>query len=219
MKKRILLTIALILVILSALLVGVSAHSGRTDSQGGHYNRSTGEYHFHHGYPEHQHPNGECPYMIKEEPSTVSNEDSSDILTFDSEEAKKLVQAFTESKEQQERREKLQEDAEFEKKFWETYNEKKLEKSNNQQESDKIQTDSTLTSKIADFILSADWEEIFSVFFICFMLTLAITLLVSPYTEGLPTEKSQKSEAFIITIHVIIIVGIPLVLTMLILLI
>lgn len=38
------------------------AHSGRTDSQGGHYNRSTGEYHFHHGYPAHQHENGVCPY-------------------------------------------------------------------------------------------------------------------------------------------------------------
>lgn len=38
------------------------AHPGRTDSNGGHYNRSTGEYHYHHGYPEHQHPNGVCPY-------------------------------------------------------------------------------------------------------------------------------------------------------------
>lgn len=38
------------------------AHSGRTDSHGGHYDRSTGEYHFHHGYKAHQHPNGVCPY-------------------------------------------------------------------------------------------------------------------------------------------------------------
>jgi hypothetical protein len=38
------------------------AHPGRTDSQGGHTNHETGEYHFHHGYPAHQHPNGECPY-------------------------------------------------------------------------------------------------------------------------------------------------------------
>lgn len=29
------------------------AHSGRTDSKGGHYNRSTGEYHYHHGKPAH----------------------------------------------------------------------------------------------------------------------------------------------------------------------
>ena len=46
------------------LLLGAtaSAHPGRTDANGGHYNRSTGEYHYHHGYPEHQHPNGVCPY-------------------------------------------------------------------------------------------------------------------------------------------------------------
>ena len=37
-------------------------HSGRTDSNGGHYNRSTGEYHYHHGYPAHSHINGFCPY-------------------------------------------------------------------------------------------------------------------------------------------------------------
>lgn len=38
------------------------AHSGGTDSQGGHHNRRTGEYHFHHGRGPHQHPNGVCPY-------------------------------------------------------------------------------------------------------------------------------------------------------------
>lgn len=55
---------SLVLVPLLALvcLSVVFAHPGKTDADGGHYNRSTGEYHFHHGYPEHQHPNGECPY-------------------------------------------------------------------------------------------------------------------------------------------------------------
>lgn len=43
-------------------IVPAYAHGGRTDSQGGHYDRSTGEYHFHHGYPAHQHENGVCPY-------------------------------------------------------------------------------------------------------------------------------------------------------------
>ena len=44
------------------------AHSGRTDSQGGHYDSETGEYHFHHGYPAHQHYDidgdgkPDCPY-------------------------------------------------------------------------------------------------------------------------------------------------------------
>lgn len=44
----------------------VFAHSGRTDSSGGHYNHSTGEYHYHHGYPAHQHTGGACPYEQKE---------------------------------------------------------------------------------------------------------------------------------------------------------
>lgn len=57
----------------------VYAHPGRTDSSGGHYDRSTGEYHYHHGYPAHQHPNGICPYEsdIQTEPSIAS--DSPDI--------------------------------------------------------------------------------------------------------------------------------------------
>lgn len=38
------------------------AHPGKTDSRGGHYNRTTGVYHYHHGYPEHQHTGGVCPY-------------------------------------------------------------------------------------------------------------------------------------------------------------
>ena len=38
------------------------AHPGKTDSNGGHYNCATGEYHYHHGYPAHQHANGICPY-------------------------------------------------------------------------------------------------------------------------------------------------------------
>ena len=43
-------------------VVVVFAHPGRTDSNGGHYDRSTGEYHYHHGYPAHQHTGGICPY-------------------------------------------------------------------------------------------------------------------------------------------------------------
>ncbi len=38
------------------------AHGGSTDENGGHYDRSTGEYHYHHGYPAHLHTNGVCPY-------------------------------------------------------------------------------------------------------------------------------------------------------------
>ena len=45
-----------------ALSTTVFAHPGRTDSNGGHYNRKTGEYHYHHGFEAHQHVNGECPF-------------------------------------------------------------------------------------------------------------------------------------------------------------
>lgn len=47
-----------------ALLVCVTpaglAHSGGTDSHGGHYGPDG--YHYHHGYGAHQHPGGYCPY-------------------------------------------------------------------------------------------------------------------------------------------------------------
>lgn len=58
--KRI--SVLLITILLLSLTVPAYAHPGRTDANGGHYNRSTGEYHYHHGHPEHQHPNGVCPY-------------------------------------------------------------------------------------------------------------------------------------------------------------
>ena len=60
--------LAFICLVLSISFVS-SAHSGRTDSAGGHYDRSTGEYHYHHGYPAHQHPNGVCPYESNENDS------------------------------------------------------------------------------------------------------------------------------------------------------
>src|SRR3989304_4735711 len=43
-------------------ILSVGAHSGRTDSQGGHHDRRNGGYHFHHGMGSHQHPGGACPY-------------------------------------------------------------------------------------------------------------------------------------------------------------
>lgn len=52
------------------LLLPVTAqlHPGSTDSKGGHIDNSTGEYHYHHGYPAHQHEDLDgdgvldCPY-------------------------------------------------------------------------------------------------------------------------------------------------------------
>lgn len=52
----------LLTIILALAIVPAYAHSGMTDGNGGHYNSSTGEYHYHHGYPAHSHTNGECPY-------------------------------------------------------------------------------------------------------------------------------------------------------------
>ena len=48
------------------------AHSGKTDANGGHYNHSTGQYHYHHGYSAHQHENGVCPYDYESKSSYVS---------------------------------------------------------------------------------------------------------------------------------------------------
>lgn len=61
MKKQLLLFI-IATVIVTCLGSISSAHSGRTDVSGGHYDRSTGLYHYHHGYPAHRHINGICPY-------------------------------------------------------------------------------------------------------------------------------------------------------------
>lgn len=66
--------IILTLVILCFLFsVTAFAHSGRTDADGGHYNRSTGEYHYHHGYPAHQHTDGVCPYNFKDKTNHSSS--------------------------------------------------------------------------------------------------------------------------------------------------
>lgn len=56
-----LLAPALFLILILCLCIPISAHSGKTDAAGGHYDSSTGEYHYHHGYPAHSHDNG-CPY-------------------------------------------------------------------------------------------------------------------------------------------------------------
>lgn len=61
MNKKILLLLTPI-VFVFLLSLSAFAHPGRTDSQGGHRDSSTGTYHFHHGYPAHQHTNGVCPY-------------------------------------------------------------------------------------------------------------------------------------------------------------
>ena len=61
------------------LAVTAFAHSGKTDSKGGHTNHYTGDYHYHHGYPAHQHTdtNGDgildCPYKFVDKTDSSSD--------------------------------------------------------------------------------------------------------------------------------------------------
>ena len=78
-KKKI---ISILLIILSIISIGVNAyaHSGRTDSSGGHKDNNNksglGSYHYHcGGYPAHLHTNGVCPYSSSS--STSKSETSS----------------------------------------------------------------------------------------------------------------------------------------------
>lgn len=57
MKKKYL---AFLLIMSFIIPFAAFAHQGNTDSNGGH--NSDNGYHYHHGYPAHQHENGECPY-------------------------------------------------------------------------------------------------------------------------------------------------------------
>ena len=68
MKRK----IALFLLLLTLLCIPAAAHSGGTDENGGHINHSTGEYHYHHGYPAHQHDGGVCPYSFANKSGSTS---------------------------------------------------------------------------------------------------------------------------------------------------
>lgn len=61
-KPIIIVLVTVILTTPLSCLAETYLHSGGTDSQGGHYDHSTGEYHYHHGKPAHDHINGVCPY-------------------------------------------------------------------------------------------------------------------------------------------------------------
>lgn len=67
--KRQTLTALLMLVLFTLFLSPPAhAHPGKTDYRGGHTDNSTGEYHYHHGYPAHDHYDMDgdgvvdCPY-------------------------------------------------------------------------------------------------------------------------------------------------------------
>lgn len=72
-----------VLALAALLILPVYAHGGRTDANGGHYDSSTGEYHYHHGYPAHQHVNGTCPYNFDDKTDIDSEYQSSKNSTLD----------------------------------------------------------------------------------------------------------------------------------------
>lgn len=74
-----------VLVAFSAVLLlpsSAHAHSGRTDSHGGHHDYNNvsglGDYHYHHGHPAHLHTNGVCPYAFDDRTGQNSEEYSSE---------------------------------------------------------------------------------------------------------------------------------------------
>lgn len=82
----------LLLIISASIAIAATgyayAHPGRTDSQGGHTDRTTGEYHFHHGYPAHQHEDRDgdgvkeyCPYEFSDDTGSSSGASSSRAKT------------------------------------------------------------------------------------------------------------------------------------------
>jgi len=77
--------ICVILCLLFVLILpfSVSAHSGGTDENGGHYDKGTGAYHYHHGYSAHQHVGGNCPYdkTYRENKTTSAPKDDTKSVT------------------------------------------------------------------------------------------------------------------------------------------
>ncbi len=69
-KYKFIITFPLIFIILSVFPL---AHQGNTDYYGGHYVSGTNNYHYHHGYSAHTHPNGICPYRQSNTENTVNN--------------------------------------------------------------------------------------------------------------------------------------------------
>lgn len=75
-------------IIISSLVLSVSAHPGGTDSDGGHTDSSTGEYHYHHNYPAHDHYDMDgdgdidCPYNFEyRKDDTTDNNSQSNTNT------------------------------------------------------------------------------------------------------------------------------------------
>ena len=84
MKKKI-IAISIITLIIASIPLVVKAHPGRTDSRGGHTNRSTGEYHYHHGQSAHDHYDMDgdgkvdCPYDFKNKTTSKATKETTEV--------------------------------------------------------------------------------------------------------------------------------------------
>lgn len=72
---------AFVLLFCTLLPLMALGHPGRTDLQGGHYDRQNGGYHYHHGYPAHDHPGGVCPFEA--DVQDVEEEYDFDVPAYD----------------------------------------------------------------------------------------------------------------------------------------
>lgn len=95
--NKLFIVILAVLLCICSLCIGTVAHSGRTDSKGGHHDRSDGSYHYHHGYSAHDHYDidgdgkKDCPYNFNDKTDHDSNsgnststytKDDLEIITF-----------------------------------------------------------------------------------------------------------------------------------------
>lgn len=76
------------ILIIAIILLLISLHSGRTDGKGGHYDRSTGEYHYHHGRPAHDHYDidgdgiVDCPYTFGKDDYVTDDDEPNEIVGY-----------------------------------------------------------------------------------------------------------------------------------------
>lgn len=97
-SKRILSTLMVTLMLISMPSIGI-AHSGRTDSRGGHRDNKNksglGSYHYHcGGHPAHLHEDGVCPYdgSSRSKSSSKSSSSKSKSDTYRTAQKTKLYQ-------------------------------------------------------------------------------------------------------------------------------
>lgn len=86
-KKGKLATVLTVVISIVCVSLNSYAHSGRTDSSGGHKDNKNksglGNYHYHcGGYPAHLHKNGVCPYTSKSSSSSSTKQVSAEPVTI-----------------------------------------------------------------------------------------------------------------------------------------